>query len=216
MRLINTHTLELVDAERLLWPPYAVLSHRWGNLEVTLQEWQLTALYGNTGPQISHKEGYQKIRQFCHLAAREGFGFGWADTVCIDKTSSAELPEAINCMYRWYNKAQVCYAYLNDVERRGGDSSKLDDEFFETLSNSQWWKRGWSLQELLAPAKVIFFSSRWSYLGDKTTLGQAITIITGIDQATLDGQDIRRVSIARRMFWASQRTTTKIEDMAYC
>lgn len=121
-------TALIVDAEALQRPPYAVLSHRWGTQEVTLQQFQNSRAYENAATQISNLDGYQKIRQFCHLAANASFDFGWVDSVCIDKTSSAELSEAIN-------------------------------EFFEALSNSQWWKRGWTLQELLAPARVVFFST---------------------------------------------------------
>jgi hypothetical protein len=216
MRLIKTQSLELVDAETLHWPPYAILSHRWGAQEVTLQHLRLKTPNGQPPPSVYHMEGYQKIQRFCYEAAREGIEYGWVDTCCIDKTSSAELSEAINSMFQWYSKAQVCYAYLNDVSLPHGNGSALDDAFFEALSNSQWWKRGWTLQELIAPSLVRFFSRDWTYFGDKVTLGPAITIITGIDQATLEGQDIRRVSIARRMFWASQRITTKPEDLAYC
>ncbi|KAF1365555.1 HET-domain-containing protein [Lizonia empirigonia] len=216
MHLLQTKTLELVDAEALQWPRYAILSHRWGDQEVTLQHLRLTTTDGLRPPHVSCMEGYRKIRQFSYLAAHEGFEYGWVDTCCIDKTSSAELSEAINSMFKWYSEAQICYAYLNDVEPPQEKEAKLDDEFFETLSSSQWWQRGWTLQELIAPSRVHFFSRDWTYIGDKSTLGPAITIITGIDQATLDGHDIRRVSIARRMFWASQRTTTRIEDIAYC
>jgi hypothetical protein len=119
-------------------------------------------------------------------------------------------------MFSWYSKAQVCYTYLNDVDLPGSKEPALSDEFFEILSQSQWWQRGWTLQELIAPLRVQFFSRDWTHFGDKVSLGPAITIITGIDQAILEGQDIRRVSIARRMFWASQRITTKPEDLAYC
>jgi hypothetical protein len=216
MRLIKTQTLELVDAETVHWPPYAILSHRWGAQEVTLQQLRWRAANGQPHPDVYRMEGYQKIQRFCSQAAHEGIDYGWVDTCCIDKTSSAELSEAINSMFAWYSKAQVCYTYLNDVDLPHGKASTLDDAFFEALSQSQWWQRGWTLQELIAPSEVRFFSRDWTYFGDKVTLGQAITIITGIDQATLEGQDIRRVSIARRMFWASQRTTTKPEDLAYC
>jgi hypothetical protein len=216
MRLLKTTTLELVDAEALKWPPYVILSHRWGHQEATLQHLSQTTPDGKIAAHISYMEGYQKIRNFCYLAAHDGFEFAWIDTCCIDKTSSAELSEAINSMYKWYRKAQLCYAYLNDVEWQQKGDSNLNDEFFETLSDSQWWRRGWTLQELIAPTRVHFFSRTWTLIGDKVSLGPAITIITGIDQATLEGEDIRKVSVARRMFWASQRTTSKVEDLAYC
>jgi hypothetical protein len=216
MRLLKTQTLELFDAETLHWPPYAILSHRWGSQEVTLQQLKMKLPNGQIHPDVYRMEGFHKIQRFCYQAAYEGIEYVWVDTCCIDKTSSAELSEAINSMFSWYSKAQVCYAYLNDVDLPRGKESTLDDAFFEALSSSQWWKRGWTLQELIAPLRVHFFTRDWTYFGDKVSLGPAITIITGIDQATLEGQDIRRVSVARRMFWASQRITTKPEDIAYC
>src|SRR5690349_5495314 len=113
MRLLNTLTLELTEFQDDDRPPYAILSHRWGAQEISLQ--QLSAPQTPTQTTIFDMDGYRKIVSFCDLAAREGFKYGWVDTCCIDKTSSAELSEAINSMFQWYRDAKVCYAYLSDV-----------------------------------------------------------------------------------------------------
>ncbi|KAI0423793.1 HET-domain-containing protein [Xylaria sp. FL1042] len=134
------------------------------------------------------------------------------DRVCIDKSSSAELTEAINSMYRWYKESDVCYAFLSDVSE-----SRLSLPSSKGLSSSRWFTRGWTLQELLAPDNVQFYSSEWKIIGNKKEdpLCSIISDITKIDQNILRGKDILDISIARRMYWASGRQTTRIEDLAY-
>lgn len=111
-------------------PPYAILSHTWGPSkdEVTYHD-----LLNGTG---RNKMGYCKL-EFCRKQAEQDrLQYFWVDTCCIDKTSSAELSEAINSMYSWYQAAEVCYAYLADVPSNN------------TFSCSRWFTRGWTLQEL--------------------------------------------------------------------
>lgn len=145
MRLINTRTKKLKWHEENNRPRYAILSHRWGDTseEVTLQEYEAT-LSSNPltpiGPTLS-KPGYRKIREFCEEAARLDYDWAWADTCCIDKTSSAELSEAINSMYRWYKQSAFCIAYLESVEVAGTELTDLDSEF----QQSGWFTRGWTL-----------------------------------------------------------------------
>lgn len=126
------------------------------------------------------------------------------DRCCIDKQSSAELSEAINSMYHWYAESAVCYAYLQDVQT-------LDD-----VRASRWFRRGWTLQELIAPANVVFLNREWQDLGDKSELGPLIESITGIEAGFLHGDPLAEASIATRMSWASRRETARQEDMAYC
>ncbi|KFY49116.1 hypothetical protein V495_00704 [Pseudogymnoascus sp. VKM F-4514 (FW-929)] len=204
MRLINTTTLGIEIFFDDHAPPYAILSHRWHDGEVSLQEME-------SGTAIE-RPGYAKIVQTCALASRDGLGYAWVDTCCIDKTSSAELSVAINSMYRWYREAVVCYAFLSDVEFDdvGADAGA------EAFSSSAWFSRGWTLQELLAPAKVEFYNVSWHKIGTKATLGAAIEARTGIDLAVLKGARLSVFSIARRMSWAAGRKTTVPEDTAYC
>ncbi|KAG9236043.1 heterokaryon incompatibility protein-domain-containing protein [Amylocarpus encephaloides] len=181
-------------------PEYAILSHTWGTNEVSFQDILL-------GKAPDRRGGYQKIKKCCEQAARDGFKYLWVDTCCIDKSSSAELQEAICSMYKWYQNARVCYAYLEDYEPETSPPSQL--------SSCKWFTRGWTLQELLAPASVKFYDSKWIKFGTKTNLCLQLADITGIDPQVLRGGDPMRQAVAERMSWASGRTTSRIEDAAY-
>ncbi|KAG6365609.1 hypothetical protein INS49_007220 [Diaporthe citri] len=181
-------------------PPYAILSHRWGEEEILYQDMIPSAVQFVT----QNKYGYAKLLGSCSLAHRQGYKWIWIDTCCIDKSSSAELTEAINSMYQWYGAAQVCYAYLNDVKS------------LDTFTESKWFSRGWTLQELIAPEIVEFYSARWEYLGTKRSLVRPIAAKSGVDVQVLMGGDPLEMSVARRMYWASSRVTTRVEDEAYC
>jgi hypothetical protein len=180
-------------------PPYAILSHTW---EADYDEVTFKDLTEGTG---KNKKGYGKLTYCGKRAANDGLQFFWVDTCCIDKSSSAELSEAINSMYAWYRHADICYAYLSDVH---GTSQ---------FCHSRWFERGWTLQELLAPADVLFFNSSWTEIGFKTSLTPIISQRTGIDEMALhDGSSFDTYSIAERMSWAADRQTTRVEDEAYC
>src|SRR5882757_5246938 len=180
-------------------PEYAILSHTWGadTEEVAFQD-----LINNTG---KSKTGYSKI-WFCgEQARRDGLQYFWVDTCCIDKSNSTELAEAINSMFRWYRNAAKCYVYLSDV------STTWESAF----RASRWFKRGWTLQELLAPTSVEFFSREGKQLGDKRTLEQQVHEITGIAISALQGSLLSEFSVTERMSWAESRQTTREEDGAY-
>ena len=146
------------------------------------------------------------------MAVADGFDYIWIDTCCIDKTSSAELSEALNSMYRWYQEAEECYAYLADVPH---NSINRATGVTGPSWKSRWFTRGWTLQELIAPLSVIFLNSEWQEIGTKSNLQRDISEITGIPSSFLLGDDLRHASIAQRMSWASKRETTRIEDLAY-
>lgn len=228
MRLLDAKTLELVDITGDDTPPYAIISHTWGDEEVTIQ--QLRRLGGHShltssSPKpldkkrraILSKKGHVKIAGAARLAVSRGLDYLWIDTCCIDKTSSAELSEAINSMYLWYEQSAECYAYLSDVEPPATQDASAFDE---SLRNSRWFTRGWTLQELVAPKIVLFYASDWSPLGHKHTppeFAKAISEITNIDKEVLDGTiDPLQLSVSARMAWASHRNTTRLEDTAYC
>jgi hypothetical protein len=201
MRLIDTETLELV------WfngptSEYAILSHTWGDDEVSLQEFQQ--------PGREHKSGFQKIKGCCRQAHSDGIKWAWVDTCCIDKTNSAELSEAVNSMYSWYWGSYVCYAFLEDVPPR--QPSFPDDAF----SKARWFQRGWCLQELIAPSKVEFYARDWTEIGTKWSLEEKIALITRIPRSVLSKRYLHNHTIAEKMSWASRRSTTRIEDSAYC
>lgn len=187
-------------------PPYAILSHTWGREEVSLQDL--------AQPEVSRKEGFKKIRYCCEQSLKDNLEFAWVDTCCIDKSSSAELSEAINSMFRWYLNARVCYAYLRDVATVYPGSSEPGPEFY----TSKWFTRGWTLQELLAPDAVVFYSKSWQKIGTKKELIGTLSQITNIDSYFLGPEAdtrLRFASIAQKMSWASKRTTTRVEDIAY-
>ncbi|KAF7540543.1 hypothetical protein G7Z17_g12166 [Cylindrodendrum hubeiense] len=207
MRLLNIHTLKLEDFLGDV-PPYAILSHTWGDGEVTLQDMDRHDLI--------QKPGWTKIVGFCQAVIEffpEPLEYAWVDTCCIDKTSSAELSEAINAMFRWYEQAQCCFAYLEDVSHGGEDDPNPIRDDFEA---SRWFTRGWTLQELLAPQSVEFFDRKWTYLGNKKELAPRISNRTGIDEETLLGGELSSASVAQKMSWAASRQTTRLEDIAYC
>jgi len=157
-------------------PQYAILSHTWGadNEEVTFKD-----LVKGTG---KSKAGYTKIRFCGKQAANDRLLYFWVDTCCIDKSSSAELSEAINSMFRWYHNAAKCYVYLSDVSIGGSIENGLFSQWAwkAAFQKSRWFTRGWTLQELIAPASVEFFTMEGKRLGDRKSLEQQIHEITGI------------------------------------
>lgn len=204
MRLLDTTTLQLHEFFDESTPPYAILSHRWGEDEVSLQDYE--------DGRKRDGAGYAKILAFCSFAKSQSHDWVWIDTCCIDKKSSAELSEAINSMLKWYAKSAVCYAYLHDVRSRYSQTAR--EELFRL---SVWFKRGWTLQELLAPSKVVFCDFLWNTIGTKADLAPIIADITGVQTKFLESR--RRMydaSVATKMSWASRRSTTRREDMAYC
>ncbi|KIM98685.1 hypothetical protein OIDMADRAFT_66246, partial [Oidiodendron maius Zn] len=204
MRLLNSRTLqmkEFIDDDDI--PPYAILSHTWGEDEVSLLDMERL--------DISQKKGLAKIQFCCAQAASDNLEWAWVDTCCIDKKSSAELSEAINSMYRWYYKAKICYAFLADVYWTD-DAAEIEGRF----NSSRWFTRGWTLQELIAPRTIVFFSNDWRSLGTKSQLTSVLSVVTGIDPGYLADKDVRLASISKRMSWASSRKTTRTEDIAYC
>ena len=185
------------------FPPYAILSHTWERGEVSFDD-----LPREHAKQM---QGYGKITNCCALALSDGFEYVWIDTCCIDKRSSAELSEAINSMYAWYQNAQKCYVFLADVPT-GEDCCEEDS----TFRKSRWFTRGWTLQELLAPSTVEFYGQDWHEIGTRFVLKDVLTEITGIDHDILLDGKFETASIAKKMSWASKRTTTRVEDIAYC
>lgn len=205
MRLLNVDSFKLEEFLDHRTIRYAIFSHTWDDKEVSFADMQRGLRYAKTLPY------FKKIRGACRQAARDGFQFVWVDTCCIDNSSSAELSEAINSMFRWYSDAGVCYAYLSDVVEVE-DGLEAESQF----RNSRWFTRGWTLQELLAPKKVVFYSREWAKVGSKGEFATRISEITRIHPKALDYFDITEFSIAERMSWASDRVTTRQEDIAYC
>ncbi|KAI4281536.1 MAG: hypothetical protein L6R38_003618 [Xanthoria sp. 2 TBL-2021] len=191
-------------------PQYAILSHTWGPQEVSFQEMQTFIMTGQP-PSEGHL-GFEKIKRCCDLARYQQYSYLWIDTCCIDKKSSAELSEAINSMYSWYAKSAICYAYLTDYT---GGTRKFGLE--QTFENSRWFRRGWTLQELLAPDRLLFYDRDWRFLGNKHDLVTQISAASGIEERYIKDRGlVYKASIATRMSWACKRQTARPEDEGYC
>ncbi|KAF2190904.1 HET-domain-containing protein, partial [Zopfia rhizophila CBS 207.26] len=202
-------TEDLVGDEAI--PPYAILSHTWG---VDTEEVTFDDLINGTG---KDKPGYKKIR-FCGEQARQdGLQYFWIDTCCINKANKAELSHAISSMFRWYRNATRCYVYLPDVSSPPFDTNEeFNPPPWESdFRKSRWFTRGWTLQELLAPSSVEFFSQEGKRLGDKNSLRQQIHEITAIPKLALQGAPLSQFSINERFSWIKHRQTKLEEDKAY-
>lgn len=245
MRLINVHTLEMRSFSNAAIPNYAILSHRWLNdeQEISLQEY--------TSGAYQQRPGYKKIIDLCSFVRDandrfradletsgrrhdplDGVEWIWIDTCCIDKTSSADLSESINSMFEYYAKATTCVVYLRDVSTAPCGLQWCDVECVrcqateEEVRSSEWFHRGWALQELVAPDSRIFASADWRVLGavlhkksqipsTERLLG-CIVEVTGIPQEVLlDSNELPATSVAQRLSWAANRTTTRVEDRSY-
>ncbi|PKS07150.1 hypothetical protein jhhlp_005750 [Lomentospora prolificans] len=231
MRLIDTSTLKLQFFASDV-PPYAILSHTWGDGEVAFQDMQRGRAFA------SRLQGFAKIEDCCRQAKRDGYAWAWVDTCCIDKQSSAELSEAINSMYRWYQHSAVCYVYMPDVVAdpdsfpvSNSPTSLVPGEAWPSspgrdakhlrrlglaFAASRWFRRGWTLQELIAPRLVEFYDRDWTEIGTKASLVSDLQRITGIRAEILQGASPGSLcTIAERLSWASKRDTLRVEDRAY-
>lgn len=227
-RLVHSSSASLTESMRLLMydevgditiasfddnyiPPYAILSHTWGadNDEVTFAD-----IKNGVG---NDKLGYKKIR-FCGEQARtDGLQYYWIDTCCIDKTNKAELSHTIRSMFRWYRNATRCYVYLSDVRtrKRKYENAIYGFDWKRLFESSRWFTRGWTLQELIAPRVVEFFSQEGDKLGNKSSLRSLINKITSIPPETLDGAPMFQFSFEERLRWKGDRETTREEDAWY-
>ncbi|KPI35593.1 Vegetative incompatibility protein HET-E-1 [Cyphellophora attinorum] len=232
-------------------PSYVITSHRWVKSEVSYKDFCQKQLliarnYGEVSglpliqavtesqAQGEQQEGLRKILSACKQAVKDEIGYLWHDSCCIDKTSSAELSEAINSMFAWYERSSCCYTYLSEVP--SSMSSLTSDDELETVvraSSDGVFTRGWCLQELLAPKTVSFFGQVWQYLGSKTThpivmrrgfrrsyklmnRNELLSRVTGVPMTAIDRRkSLYKFSVAQRMSWAAERRTTRVEDLAY-
>ena len=221
MRLLDTQSYELHEFFDEEVPAYAILSHRWNDKETSFQDYRKKRDLDSAGR--------CKITNACNFARSvRGQQWLWIDTCCIDKKSSAELSEAINSMFNWYREAVECYAYLEDV-RPTGNGSLVEQR--HDFSCSAWFTRGWTLQELIAPDRVLFCNSSWQIVGHKTSddvpahgsselspnLIHEIHKITAIPERVLRWPDAyTEYSMAQRLSWASGRISRRVEDESYC
>lgn len=210
MRLLNVHTyaFEIIYDIQTSGESYAILSHTWAEgQEPTHQDWLTWQQKDPRSEILESKRGFRKIIDTCKEAKRLGHNYVWIDTICIDKSSSADLSEAINSMFAFYTNASVCFAFLADVN--GQDAAEF--------RQSRWFTRGWTLQELLAPKNLVFYDRTWAPIGTRLDRADKISRTTGIHTRYLLGlKSIFSASVAERMSWAANRKSTRREDSAYC
>lgn len=208
MRLVKTNTPKprLEDfTDQASRPPYAIVSHRWQQPEVTYHDLQKTDFSSDAE---GKRRSWNKLMNARRVAYGLGFSYIWLDSCCVDQKSSAELTESINSMYAWYEEAEVCLAYL-------ADDHSLNRHSF---ARSEWHKRGWTLQELIAPTEVLFYLSDWSLRGYRSEMADEISAATRIDANVLQRQPwftLSDYSAAKILAWAAGRRTSKPEDRAY-
>lgn len=212
MYLLRTHRngqLDLEDFSKRDKPPYAILSHTWGKAdeEVSFQDLK----DGNA----RKRAGYAKITFCAKQAAKDNLAYFWVDTCCIDQSNSSQLSEAIISMYNWYEEAAKCYVYMSDVPWEDNAGVRTND-WMSAFKKSRWFTRGWTLQELIAPRSVQFFSREGKLLGDKRNMIEEVHDVTGIVLEVLDGRKQPfQLSYQRRISWMSHRETEREEDRAY-
>jgi hypothetical protein len=212
MRLLHFDApdrLILTDFRGKLIPPYAILSHRWSDSETLIED------VSNRNYE-EREEGCRKLRFCAKQAAKDGLQYFWIDTCCIDRWDNNERSKAINSMFQWYQDAARCYVFLSDVSVSSATDASQRSSWEASFRGSDWFTRGWTLQELIAPVTVEFFSREGHYLGDKTSLEQLLHEITDIPLAALRNCPLEQFSTSERQQWAKNRITKEEEDAVYC
>ncbi|KAK4498425.1 hypothetical protein PRZ48_011083 [Zasmidium cellare] len=223
MRLLNVDDLGFHEVpSHGPFPGYAILSHTWiqpSDEEVTYQD-----LLTLEPASLRQKTGWRKIQHTIDQARDDGLAYAWIDTCCINKLDPTELTEAINCMFNWYSMCAYCYVYLSDVKI----PNEAPEDLYRCLYTSKWFKRGWTLQELIAPHSRSIYDEAWNLITTRTDSALLLSDITKVDMKLLEYVNTRegsphgvgmarleQYSLAQRMSWAAGRQTSRSEDRAY-
>ncbi|KAG2151687.1 uncharacterized protein EDB93DRAFT_270055 [Suillus bovinus] len=201
--------MELIEEAVIKHFSWVMLSHRWERKEPLLHDIQDKVIYD-----LDPVGTIVKLQKFCKVAHNAGYRWAWSDTCCIDQNNNVELQQSVNSMFVWYHYSALTVIYLSDVPH----SSKSG-----ALANSIWNTRGWTVQEFLAPKIVIFYQADWTpYLNNFShNHKQSLNIMdelehsTGINaRALVDFRPGTR-DVREKLRWASNRDTTREEDIAY-
>jgi hypothetical protein len=189
---------------------YAILSHTWGRDE---EEVTYKDILSGTGTSKSGI-GSAKVRFCIQQTRQDGLDYFWIDTCCIDKKNFVELDRSLRSMFRWYSNAERCYVFISDVPQND-QSEELGTDWEQVFRFSKWFKRGWTLQELIAPTVVEFFSKHGTRLGTKASLEQQINQITRIPVTAIRGRALANFTVQERRQWQEGRETREPEDLVY-
>ncbi|KAI6137784.1 hypothetical protein EDD17DRAFT_1881720 [Pisolithus thermaeus] len=198
--------MKLIHCDTSRYFQYITLSHRWGEYEPSLRDIEDHTIYN-----MSVEGGFGKLQAFCRVALELDYLWAWSDTCCIDKDSSAEVQETIGSMFAWYRKSALTIVHLSDVT----DTA--------SLRGSEWFRRGWTLQELLAPRNVVFYTENWSLYKNPASSNHKTDVAvlaeleneTRIDRRFLTNFSPGLDDARSRLQWASLRHTTCPEDITY-
>jgi tetratricopeptide (TPR) repeat protein len=212
MRLLHFDALGrlvLTDFRGKTIPSYAILSHRWSDSEILIEDIL-------NGTYKEKEEGYRKLGFCANQAAQDELQYFWIDTCCIDRWNNNERSKAINLMFQWYKDATRCYVFLSDVSVSTATEPAQRSDWEASFRASAWFTRGWTLQELIAPVSVEFFSHEGHRIGDKASLDQLLHDITGIPLAALRSCPLNEFTTSERERWVKNRRTKEEEDIVYC
>jgi hypothetical protein len=218
-RLLHTETLEVQGFGDEALPKYAAVSHTWSDEDLVLADL-------DDRDCARQKVGYEKLLQLCVISRTiYNLQWVWIDTICVDHSSEAEVEEAVQAEFKLFRDSEICLAHLDDVfwptEGHSAtdscqDITRSDADVVRLLGKSKWMKRCWTLPELIASKRLIFYDKEWNLIGSKTSLLSALVELTQIDRDVLeDGDGVFKVPVARRMAYAAYRITRRQEDVAY-
>lgn len=223
MRLLNTQTLDLRFFQDGDAPPYAALSLVHEDDEVSYADFEemkaLNILGGDDRFEfLKKRQGYHKVRGACELALRQSVEWIWIDECCMDWPSRMEVNENVNLAYERFRSTKKAYVYLADVLERRESLSEVGPSLENSLAKSKWFRRSWTVQELLAPSTLEFYNKEWRSLGDRASLALILERITGISHVYMRGayrDDPRSAPCAEKLSWVAHRESSILENHVY-
>lgn len=123
-------------------------------------------------------------------------------------------------MCSWYGDAAFCYPYLASATEPVEELRKYEYDFFDAArtgarerSLKEWFRRGWTLQELLVAREMEFFDAEWVHIGSRSEVQNQIQKAANTALEYLS--DFHIASVAIKLSWTAQRETQKEKDCVY-